>query len=119
MATTGLGQQGHPPPPPPVDALAAPDISFCHPGYEGASNLLLRFPRVDTEDNQEFGIHHKTALVACEIVAGNRFDEGYLSLHRAGQPIQTPIDGVLTQGRYYFIIDGCRGILYRFYFVQT
>ncbi|KAK1762932.1 hypothetical protein QBC33DRAFT_480697 [Phialemonium atrogriseum] len=102
----GLGWQGHRPPPPPVRTRKAPGIRFCHPGYN-IPNQLFRLPRVDTEDNQEFGVHHKTALVACQIIAGNRFNKSYLSLHQTGQPVQTPMDGVLTQDRYYFIIDGC------------
>lgn len=119
MATAMLGQQGRLPPPPPVDTLTAPDIRFCHPGYqgEGVSNQLISLPRVDTEDNQEFGVHHTTALVACQIIAGNRFDEGYFSLSPTGQPIQTLTDSVLTQDLYYFVISGCKGI-YRFYFAK-
>ncbi|KAH6636842.1 hypothetical protein F5144DRAFT_591857 [Chaetomium tenue] len=69
-------------------------------------------PRVDRVDHVpsvdgalQFGLHHRTALTACQIVANNAFD-GFLALDRAGtQPVNAsvPIVGILTASEYYFI----------------
>ncbi len=68
-------------------------ISFRHPGYEGP-NLLFTFPRVDSitvaDATPIYGIYHRSALLACQIVAGNAFDN-----------------------EYYFVVDGF-SILYLF-----
>ncbi|KAL2755981.1 hypothetical protein ACRALDRAFT_210879 [Sodiomyces alcalophilus JCM 7366] len=64
-------------------------------------NNLLTLPRVDRRNDNNFGIHHGTALLACQVVAGNAFD-GYLSLNKGGEAVSVPLDGILTQGSYYF-----------------
>ena len=57
---------------------------FLHPGYS-ISNTLLSFPRVDrVEGSATFGVHYGTALLACQIIAGNAFDNGRLTLDEAG-----------------------------------
>ena len=55
-------------------------IEFLHPGYP-VHNILFSLPRVDSENGTNgtiFGIFHRTALLACQIVAGNAFD-GYFT----------------------------------------
>lgn len=114
MATAplpSLQPQPRPPPPPPsVDLSDRYDIEFCHPGYAAPTNRLLSLPRVDlgsTADATVFGVHHRTALVACQIIAGNAFDTGRLTTDREGrQEVSVPLDGILIGAEYYFIIDG-------------
>ena len=95
-ATRGLGQGA---------------ISFLHPGYNEPINVLFRMPRVDhvpsVGGELRYGVHHRTALAACQIVANNAFD-GFLALDRSGtQAVNTsvPLDGILTVNKYYFIIS--------------
>ena len=88
------------------------DIRFLHPGYEAPYNTLLYLPRVDVEDTHgsTFGVHHRTALVACQIIGNNAFDTGHFALDRAGEhPVNTPMDGILTGRVYYFLVDGVPG----------
>ncbi|SPO07578.1 uncharacterized protein DNG_10273 [Cephalotrichum gorgonifer] len=84
-----------------------PPIAFHHPGYPSPRlSLLFVLPRVDPTGNQECpnGVHHRTALLACQIVAGNAFD-GALYTDREGQhPAQTHPDGVLENDEYFFIV---------------
>jgi hypothetical protein len=72
--------------------------------------VLFILPRVDCETFEGglvYGLHHKTALTACQIVAGNVFDAGYLALDRAGlQRVTTSLDDLLTEDSYYFVVDG-------------
>jgi hypothetical protein len=49
-------------------------VSFWHPG---ARQLLLRLCAYDVYSDNVFGLHHGTALLACQILAYNRL--GYLS----------------------------------------
>jgi hypothetical protein len=54
-----------------------------------------------------YGVHHRTALLACQIIAGNAFDNSRFAFDKAGQqPVQVPLDGVLTDNQYYLIVDG-------------
>jgi hypothetical protein len=97
---------------PPTELSLRPLIWFLHPGYPDGTNSLLTLPRVDrisgtpgTPDT--FGVHHRTALVACQIVANNAFDTGVLALDKAGERrVDTPPDGILTEEKYYLIVDG-------------
>ncbi|KAH0530679.1 hypothetical protein TsFJ059_005279 [Trichoderma semiorbis] len=86
------------------------EIRFLHPGYECPMPVLFTLPRVDCETFEGtivYGIHHKTALTACQIVAGNVFDAGHLALDRTGlQRVTTSLDGLLTEDSYYFVVDG-------------
>ncbi|KAF4631087.1 hypothetical protein G7Y89_g7047 [Cudoniella acicularis] len=86
------------------------DICFHHPGYR-ISNLLLTLPRVDStvvaDTTPAYGVHHRTALLACQIIAGNAFNNSRFAVDREGrQLVQVPLDGVLTDSQYYFIVDG-------------
>lgn len=90
---------------PPAELLSREEIRFLHPGYP-APNTLLSLPRVDRTIAGTFGVHHRTALLACQIIADNAFDTGHLTSDRAGQQrIDTPLDGILTERVYYFIIS--------------
>jgi hypothetical protein len=102
--------------PPPILARRLPasrlelfnrkNIGFHHPGY-GVPNLMLTMARVDTTTSNHYGVYHRTALLACQIVANNIFDRGRFALDREGQQrVQVPLDGVLTDDKYFFIVDG-------------
>ncbi|KAH6614476.1 hypothetical protein B0J18DRAFT_301456 [Chaetomium sp. MPI-SDFR-AT-0129] len=103
--------ESHLPPVRPFPELQAREnILIRHPGYP-TQDLLLIFPRVDSEalvpDHHDYGVHHGTVLVACQITAGNAFTNSYLSLDKEGQQrVQTPLHGVLTEHEYYFIVEG-------------
>ncbi|KAI1173632.1 hypothetical protein F4777DRAFT_430305 [Nemania sp. FL0916] len=90
-------------------------IRFLHPGYECPFNVLLILPRTDpiprpVEEISPFksnwGISHATALVACQIIANNRFD-GFFSQDPEGTR-RIHIDNVplLEHNEYYFIVPG-------------
>ncbi|KAF4627293.1 hypothetical protein G7Y89_g10861 [Cudoniella acicularis] len=107
----------HPPQPLELDSQDD-DICFHHPGYR-TSGLLLTLPRVDStvaaDGTPAYGVHHRTALLACQIIAGNAFNNSRFAVDREGrQPVQVPLDGVLTDSQYYFIIDGSEGVLSAF-----
>ena len=50
-------------------------VTFRHPGYPDEHNIIMVLPALD---DPEGGIHYETALIACAVVAGNRWD-GFLS----------------------------------------
>ncbi len=82
-------------------------IRFLHPGYNPPTNVLLSLARVDStiNDSERYGVHHRTALVACQIIANNAFNDSYLSLDQAGQQrVTTPLDDILIEREYYFIV---------------
>jgi hypothetical protein len=88
-------------------------IRFLHPGYEAPFDRLLNFPRVDHKAQGAsgasviYGIHHGTALLACQIIAGNAFDNSYLALDKDGQKeVQAAPDDILVEDNYYFIVRG-------------
>lgn len=101
---------------PPHRHSEAGHISFCHPGYESPDDILFELPRLDrSEDRNDsenprtiestpsIGVHHRTALLACQIIADNAF-EGYLATDRDGQHRVLAIpDGLLTDDTYWFI----------------
>jgi hypothetical protein len=80
-------------------------IRFLHPGYP-ISNTLLSFPRVDrVEGSTTFGVYYGTALLACQIIAGNAFDNGRLTLDQAGQqPVNLQLNDILTEKVYYLMV---------------
>jgi hypothetical protein len=97
-------------PQPSLELGSRNDICFFHPGYP-TFNLLLTLPRVDSTTGADatptYGVHHRTALLACQIIAGNAFNNSRFTLDKAGrQPVQVLLDGVLTDAQYYFIVDG-------------
>lgn len=81
-------------------------IRFLHPGYTGQQSLLLALPALDKPN----GIHHQTALDACAIVAGSRWD-GYFTLDREGvQRLSNEnMDFSLNADEYYFQVPGGNG----------
>ncbi|KAF4624778.1 hypothetical protein G7Y89_g13391 [Cudoniella acicularis] len=102
---------GQCPPQPPLELGTRKDICFHHPGYH-TYNLLLTLPRVDMDSTAAvdatpaYGVHHRTALLACQIIASNAFNNSRFAVDREGrQPVQVPLDGVLTDSQYYFIVD--------------
>lgn len=110
--------QAHPTPPtPPSQLRAESQIIFTHPGYPEPTNILLTLPRVDRaadSTSNSFGLHHRTALLACQIIAGNAFETGRFTLDKEGQhTVNIPLDGILTGNAYYFIVgDGPSMLLY-------
>lgn len=79
-------------------------ILLRHPGYPPPADCLFLFPRVDRQGDR-VGIHHATALLACQIVANNAF-EGKLYHDREGnRPVSTPRNGVLCEDEYYFHVQ--------------
>jgi hypothetical protein len=77
-------------------------VTFRHAGYPDEHNIIMVLPALD---DAQGGIHHETALIACAVVAGNRWD-GFLSEDRTGSGILTPRDGVLRGKEYYFRLPG-------------
>lgn len=85
-------------------------IRFLHPGYPAPTNILLALPRVDPASDSTFGVHYQTALVACQIIANNAFTTGRLTRDWAGQqPVCLPLDGILTEDFYYFLVGDSPG----------
>lgn len=77
-------------------------VTFRHPGYPNEHNIIMVLPALD---DAQGGIHHETALIACAVVAGNRWD-GFLSEQRTGSGVLTPRDDVLRGKEYYFRLPG-------------
>jgi len=76
-------------------------ITFMHPGYTPPQDLFS-LPKVDSTAMGKFGVHFGTAIVACQIIANNAFDNGYLTLDIEGQQqVSLPYDNVLTESQYY------------------
>ncbi|KAK0709811.1 hypothetical protein B0T26DRAFT_743157 [Lasiosphaeria miniovina] len=69
-------------PKPGLELPSRDDICFRHPGYS-QNSLLIALPRVDsTRSISPYGLHHRTALLACQIIARNAFANSYLSLDK-------------------------------------
>ena len=81
-------------------------VTILHPAYDSPGNVLLVF---SATDHPSGAIHHETALVACGIVAGNRWD-GYFTKNKNGPRIDLKSNGLLTQRRYYFHVPGVSGL---------
>lgn len=84
-------------------------ISFRHPGYDDPEDILFTLPRLDHPQQgpgAAAGVHHGTALLACQIVANNAFD-GYLTTDRAGTcRVTVSPDEVLLADDYWFTVAG-------------
>lgn len=94
---------------PPADLYSRNSIRFLHPGYGLFDTTLLCLPRVDrvAGTTTTFGVHYRTALLACQIIAGNAFDTGFLTLDKAGQvPVNLQLDDILIEDVYYLIVRG-------------
>lgn len=115
-------------------------IVFRHPGYDSPSDILFRLPRLDSSSSTTSrsireppespadaklreqgsgsgqgsviaGVHHHTALLACQIIANNAFD-GYLATDREGQKrITSSKDSVLFEDTYWFVANRSRDSL--------
>jgi hypothetical protein len=96
---------------PPTELLSRDAIRFLHPGYS-IQNTLLSLPRVDrVENTTTFGVHHRMALLACQIIAGNAFDTSHLTLDKEGQqPVNLLLDDILTEEKYYLIVGNYPGM---------
>lgn len=95
------------PPPPDLNAMSRGDIQFLHPRYAAPHNILFRLARVESVDGTICGVHHRTGLLACQIVAGNVCDTGCLTTDKEGNNREsTPLGDILTDEEYYFVIDG-------------
>lgn len=82
---------------------APPVIEFLHPHYSGP-DALFRLPKLDLTPSVS-GVHYRTALLACQIVANNAFD-GYLATDRDGEArVVADDDDLLTGNKYWFIAD--------------
>ncbi|KAK3353740.1 hypothetical protein B0T25DRAFT_220543 [Lasiosphaeria hispida] len=110
MATPTLPREALPPPP--RELVLQSNIRFLHPGYPDHQNTLLSLPRVDLGPANDggtriAGVHHGTALVACQIIANNAFD-GHLAEDAGGQQlVDAPLDSILARDVYYFFVgDG-------------
>lgn len=76
-----------------------PNINFRHPGYKDGYNRLLILPTLDNG-----GIHYETALIACAILANNRWD-GWFTEEQGGDRVHVPDDGILWEQNYYFRVS--------------
>lgn len=57
------------------------------------------------QESVVLGVHHGTALLACQIIANNAFD-GYLTTDREGQErVTVGAGGILTADSYWFIAN--------------
>ncbi|KAG9971404.1 hypothetical protein KCU78_g23577, partial [Aureobasidium melanogenum] len=65
-------------------------------------NIIMVLPALD---DAQGGIHHETALTACAVVAGNRWD-GFLREQGTGSRVTTPRDGILKGKDYFFCLSG-------------
>jgi hypothetical protein len=95
--------------PVPFESQRAPEryIAFRHPAYPPRLNILFQLPRVDPTGHahSQRGVHHRTALLACQIIANNAFD-GHLYEDKLGKYlVSTALDGVLEKDDYFFIIN--------------
>jgi hypothetical protein len=94
----------------PTDPLflqpATRQIRFLHPGYPDEHSILLVLPALDSHN----GFHHGTALDACAIAAGSRWD-GYFTFDREGvQRVSADnMDLSLDADAYYFHVPGSNG----------
>ncbi|KAK1997902.1 hypothetical protein LX36DRAFT_657080 [Colletotrichum falcatum] len=89
--------------------------NFFHPGYPPPLDFLFALPCVDPVDEgdagaigQPKGLHHHTALLACQIIANNVFDSGQLYFDsQALQPVlhRIPTHGLLMPGNYFFVVN--------------
>ena len=91
-------------------------ISFRHPAYPSTGPALLSLLAVDGGIGG--GIHYHTAIVACGIVAGNRFQDAWFGRKdnnnnnnngsgdaASFERCDEPLDGILRDNEYYFFVS--------------
>ncbi|KAL9616338.1 MAG: hypothetical protein Q9160_008781 [Pyrenula sp. 1 TL-2023] len=87
-------------------------ILFRHPAYPSTAPALLSLLAVD--GGSGIGIHYQTAIVACGIVAGNRFQDAWFGqkiMNNNGNDADSfircdePLDGILRDDEYYFFVS--------------
>lgn len=95
-------------------------IQFLHPGYEDDRNWMFRLPAFDrhhqhkrpTSRQDQWGVHHGTALRACSVIACNI--DGFLSPTRLSTtsplPSILPLDDLLIAPQYYFYPSSWEGV---------
>lgn len=76
-------------------------VTFRHPGYPDEHNIIMVLPALD---DVQGGVHHETALIACAVVAGNRWD-GFLREQGTGSRVATPRDAILKGKDYFFCLS--------------
>lgn len=88
-------------------------IQFRHPAYPDFEPALLRLYAVDGD-----GINYDTAFVACCIVTGNKWADGWFAVREDAQSpgddddddkftfrrVSRPQDGILRGDIYYFLL---------------
>jgi len=91
----------------PKESLAPADsIRFHHPAYPPRMSAFLLLSRVDAAGIEDpLGVHHGTALLACQLIADNNFDGRLYTDPRGQHPVLIGLDEILTSDNYYFIID--------------
>ncbi|KAL2753265.1 hypothetical protein ACRALDRAFT_1072206 [Sodiomyces alcalophilus JCM 7366] len=111
MATNNLIRDEYPIPPVTIPEESSTWIKFHHPAYTARTSVFLRLPRVDLvsqrdgESGPKRGVHHHTALLACQLIANNSFG-GRLFIDRDGRDeVQVSLDDILLADNYYFIVD--------------
>ena len=121
MSNTTLAAEG-PRQPPTAVIRELGFIHFLHPGYDRSAGQLLSLPRVDScpapdptlvdsgpgvgvsPRRPRLGVCHRTALLACQIIANNAFG-GYLALDKEGkQRVHVESIEVLTDEEYFFFV---------------
>jgi hypothetical protein len=95
---------------PPVSSTAtATDfrrIRFRHPAYPESAPELLCLSVVDGDDGD--GVDYDTAFLACCIVTGNKWRDGWLARKRSDgvfQRVERSADGILRDQVYYFCLS--------------
>lgn len=82
-----------------------PTVILLHPGY-GTDNILFTLPAVDGTTTRP-GLHHRTILTACAIIADNAFGRVYITHDRGGRErVEVPIDDLLEPGEYWLQLSG-------------
>ncbi|OIW26143.1 hypothetical protein CONLIGDRAFT_684672 [Coniochaeta ligniaria NRRL 30616] len=91
-----------------TNTLIVDTIIFRHPSCPLNLNIILDLPRVDNVPGRTIrGVHYRTALTACEIIAHNAFGKGYFTLDPEGfQRVYATEETVLHEAEYYFRITG-------------
>lgn len=105
-----------------VPSLTPAGILFLHPGYNSPNNRLFRLPCNDNDSTRQIsGVHHQTALLACQIIANNAFT-GFLALDADGgrrADATVELHDILGGRQYYFIVPGNSTSSVLFCFLMT